>query len=68
LTDGAPSVDHIPLRYLICFIYPITATMRPFLEKGRHSADEVEAMQQAWSKAVTLQVALWSRPYAGSDW
>jgi hypothetical protein len=68
LTDGVPSVDQIPLRYLICFIYPITATMRPFLEKGGHSADEVEAMQQAWSKAVTLQVALWSRPYAGSDW
>jgi hypothetical protein len=50
LTDGVPSVDQIPLRYLICFIYPITATMRPFLEKGGHSADEVEAMQQAWSK------------------
>jgi Protoglobin len=67
-TDSVRSVDHIPLRYVICFIYPITATMRPFLEKGGHSAEEVEAMHQAWCKAVTMQVALWSRPYAEADW
>jgi hypothetical protein len=67
-TDGVDSVDHIPLRYLICFVYPITATMRPFLAKKGHSAEEVEAMHQAWFKSVALQVALWSRPYAGADW
>ena len=67
-TDGVSSVDQIPLRYLVCFIYPITATMRDFLAKKGHSAEEVEAMHQAWFKAVTLQVALWSRPYAGADW
>jgi hypothetical protein len=25
-------------------------------------------MHQAWFKAVTLSVALWSRPYAGEGW
>ena len=67
-TDEVSSVDQIPLRYLVCFIYPITATMREFLTKKGHSAEEVEAMHQAWFKSVTLQVALWSRPYAGADW
>jgi hypothetical protein len=62
-TDGVESVPHIGLRYLIAFIYPITATIRPFLAKKGHSAEEVEKMHQAWFKAVVLQVALWSYPY-----
>ncbi|MFI6151970.1 protoglobin domain-containing protein [Kitasatospora sp. NPDC051170] len=67
-TDGVRSVPHVPLRYLIAFIYPITATMRPFLAAKGHAEEEVEAMHQAWFKAVTLQVALWARPYAGAAW
>ena len=34
---------------------------------GRPTA-EVDAMHQAWFKAVTLSVALWSQPYADADW
>ena len=67
-TDGAHSVDQIPLRYLVCFIYPITATMRAFLANKGHSAEDVDEMHQAWFKSVTLQIALWSRPYAEADW
>ncbi|ANZ40262.1 protogloblin ApPgb [Lentzea guizhouensis] len=67
-TDHADSVPHIPLRYLVAFIYPITATIRPFLAAGGHPEAEVDAMHQAWFKAVTLQVALWSQPYAGRAW
>lgn len=67
-TDGADSVPLIPLRYVIAFIYPITATMRPFLANGGHDNDQVEAMFQAWFKAVTLQIALWSQPYADAGW
>ncbi len=63
-TDGVRSVPHIPLRYLIAFIYPITATIKPFLAKKGHSPDDVDKMHQAWFKSVTLQVALWSYPYA----
>lgn len=63
-TDHANSVPAIPLRHLIAFIYPVTATVRPFLAKGGHDQEKVEAMHQAWAKSVTLQIALWSRPYA----
>ncbi len=62
-TDNADAVDHIQLRYMTAFIYPITATMRSFLEEGDHSADEVEAMYQAWFKSVVLHVTVWSQPY-----
>lgn len=62
-TDNADSVDIIPLRYLVAFIYPITATIKPFLANKNHSADDVEKMYQAWFKSVVLHVILWSYPY-----
>lgn len=63
-TDKVRSVPNVSLRYLIAFIYPITATIKPFLAKKGHSPDEVDKMHQAWFKSLTLQVALWSYPYA----
>jgi hypothetical protein len=42
-TDNVDAVaDHVPLRYLIAFIYPITATIKPFLAKKGHAEEEVE--------------------------
>ena len=67
-TDGAKAPDQIPLRYMVAFIYPITATVRDFLAKGGRPTEEVDAMHQAWFKAVTLSVALWSQPYAEAGW
>jgi Protoglobin len=67
-TDGAQAPDYVPLRYLVAFVYPITATVREFLAKRGHGPEEVEKMHQAWFKAVTLSVALWSRPFAGDQW
>lgn len=63
-TDLVEAVPHIGLRYMIAFIYPITATIKPFLAKKGHSADDVEKMYQAWFKSITLQVTLWCYPYA----
>lgn len=62
-TDGVNAVPHVHHRYMTAFIYPITATIKPFLAKKGHSAEEVEKMHQAWFKAVVLSVALWSVPY-----
>jgi hypothetical protein len=63
-TDQVNAPPIVPLRYMIAFIYPITATIRGFLAKKGHSAEEVEKMHQAWFKSIVLQVVLWSRPYA----
>lgn len=68
-TDGISSAEtHIPQRYLIGFIVPITATIRPFLASSGHSNDEVDAMHNAWFKAITLTVVLWSQPYSPDTW
>ncbi len=62
-TDNVSSVENINYRYLPTLTYPITATLKPFLGKKGHSAEDVEKMHQAWIKSVLLQVTLWSYPY-----
>ncbi len=62
-TDGVQSVPEIPMRYLVAFIYPITATIKGFLARKGHSAEEVDKMHQAWFKSVVLQTTLWCYPY-----
>lgn len=62
-TDGVDSVPLVHMRYLVAFIYPITATMKEFLGKKGHSQQEVEGMHNAWFKAVTLTALLWCYPY-----
>lgn len=66
--DVASTETHIPLRYLIAFIFPITVTVREFLTAKGHSDDEVDAMHAAWFKAVTLTVVLWSQSYNPETW
>ncbi len=62
-TDGARGSDHVPFRYLMALLYPVTATLKPFLAHGGAPAEDVEAMHQAWIKSVLLQAILWSHPY-----
>lgn len=66
-TDSVNSVEIIPLRWLICFIYPITSTIKPFLEKGGLKGEYLQKAYNAWFKSVVLQVAIWSKPYS-CDW
>lgn len=61
--DGVDAAPIIHYRYIVAFIYPLTATVKPFLAKGGHPAEQIERMYQAWCKAVTLQAALWAYPY-----
>lgn len=62
---SAMGLDDIPvvfLRYLVTFIYPVTNAIRPFLGKHGHQPEDIEKMHQAWFKAVSLSVILWTYP------
>ncbi|MCW5934701.1 MAG: protogloblin ApPgb [Fimbriimonadia bacterium] len=65
-TDGVDATDHIPFRYIIALVIPITLTLKPFLANKGHRPEEVEKMHTAWLKSVTLQTILWSYPYVNS--
>ena len=66
-TDKVDAEPIINYRYLVAFIFPITATIKSFLEKKGHNAETVEAMFAAWFKAVTLTVILWTYPYINKN-
>jgi hypothetical protein len=58
---GTPPFVHY--RYMIALVYPIYATVRPFLERGESDPARVERMHQAWLKAVLVQAIIWTYPY-----
>lgn len=68
-TDGVDSTSpHVPMRHLLALIVPITLTVREFLAADGADVAEVDAMHNAWFKAVTLSAVLWARPYAPDLW
>lgn len=62
-TDRVNAVEHIPFRYLVALLIPITTTLKPFLANKGHAPETVDKMHAAWVKSVTLQLILWSYPY-----
>lgn len=65
-TDGANSTAIVPFRHLFGLVFPVTFTLRPFLAKKGHSAEDVDKMHAAWVKSCLLQLTLWSHPYVKS--
>jgi hypothetical protein len=67
LTDAAQTPSLVPLRYVLSFAAVIITSSREFLASRGHSPEQVEGMYAAWTKAVMLTLALWSRPYTKDD-
>ncbi len=67
-TDGVNSTPYVPLRDIIAFIPVMNETIKPYLAAKGHSGEDVEGMHRAWCKALQLQAALWSQPYARGEW
>lgn len=66
-TDGVDSVPIVHFRHLVALVYPLTATLRPFLEESGRPEAEIDAMQEAWRKIVLITAILWSRPYVHDE-
>jgi hypothetical protein len=66
-TDAVDAVPIIHYRYMTAFIFPITFTIKGFLDKNGHSSEDIEKMYAAWFKAVTLTVILWTYPYINEN-
>lgn len=62
-TDGVESVPFVNFRYMVAFIFPITFTIKQFLQKSSAAKEDIEKMYNAWFKAVVLSVTLWCYPY-----
>jgi hypothetical protein len=62
-TDGAQTPALVPLRYLLAFI-PVVLPIGHFFAGVIHDQAELKKLENAWSRAVLLHIALWARPYA----
>lgn len=66
-TDGAQTPPVVPLRYLVAFTSIVIVTAKDFLAAKGHPAEEVARMHEAWTKAVMLSLALWTRSYTRDE-
>lgn len=64
---GSPAT-HVPMSHMLALVVPVTLSIRQFLVEGESDPEQVEAMHQAWFKAVTVTLVLWARPYADDLW
>jgi hypothetical protein len=63
-TDRGHTPPVVPLRYTIGFSAVVITSVRSFLLSSDRSEKELQRMQDAWTRAVLLSIALWARPYA----
>ncbi len=63
-TDAARTPSLVPLRYLIAFVPVVTQSARKFFIEGGVKGEDLQKLEDAWSKAVQLHITLWTRPYA----
>jgi Protoglobin len=63
-TDHRQTPPLVPLRYLLAFIPVVTLGARKFFVSAGVADEELRKLEDAWTKAVQLHVALWTRPYA----
>lgn len=62
-TDQVEAEPFVHYRYMIAFIYPITVTIKGFLGNKGHDSSTVDAMYNAWFKAIVITTLLWTHPY-----
>ncbi len=62
--DGGHTPPIVPQRYTIGFSAVVITTIGPFLALTGRPESELSRMEAAWTRAVLLSIALWSRPYA----
>lgn len=65
-TDDGCTPQVVPHRFLIGFV-PVVLPIRKFFAEEIEVDSELERLQGAWTKAVLLHVALWSRAYVVED-
>lgn len=68
-TDSVDSpASHVPMSDMLALIVPVTLSVRDFLAQEESDTAQLDLMQNAWFKAVTVSLVLWTRPYAGNLW
>lgn len=65
-TDGTHTPPVVPFRYLLAFV-PVLLPVRGFFTGDIRTEQELKKLEDAWTKAVVLHTALWSRAYVSTE-
>lgn len=65
-TDGTHTPSVVPFRYLLVFV-PVVLPVRGFFTSAIKTEQELKKLEDAWTKAVVLHTALWSRAYVSTE-
>ncbi|WP_158792065.1 protoglobin domain-containing protein [Granulicella sp. L60] len=65
--DRVSSTPEVPFRDVLSFIPVINETMKKYLAKKDHPAEDVEKMYRSWSKSTLLQMAIWTKAYESNE-
>ena len=60
--DGADSTPFVPLHYVLAFIAPTVEVGHRLLAEG-FEGEELSAVRDAWTRAVTVAVTVWAYAY-----
>lgn len=68
-TDTVESAAIVPFRYLPITTFVLIDTLVPFLTQAGVDRVVAERLADAWTRSLTIQLALWSQPYVvKGDW
>jgi Protoglobin len=65
-TDGTHTPPVVPFRYLLAFV-PMLLPVRGFFTSAIKTEQELKKLEDAWTKALVLHTALWSRAYVSTE-
>jgi hypothetical protein len=63
-TDHAQAPPLVPLRYIIAFVPAMVISTRRFFVDAGVKGHELQKLQDAWARAIQLNVTLLARPFA----
>jgi len=66
--DNVGTIPHIPLRYMVTCVFPITAVLKSFIEKKVDDPVIVDKLYHTWFKLQVITTALFLIPYTKEGW
>ena len=66
--DNVKTIPHIPLRYMVTCIFPVTAVLKSFIAKKIDDPVLVDKLYHTWFKLQVITTALFLIPYTKEGW
>jgi len=66
--DNVQTVDLVHARYMVTFIFPFTAALKPFIQKEVEDFVLADKLYHTWFKLVTVCASIYIYPFVKEGW